>query len=142
MNRRPALVPELMVTDLAASLAFWCGPCGFRVLFDRPEEGFACIERDGSRLMLDELPKGRAHRWEVAPAERPFGRHVHFEIAVEEAALILAALEAARWPLFMAPETKTYRVGGEGVTVRQFLAQDPDGYLLRFSQRLDGAPDR
>ncbi len=64
MSRRPALVPELMVPDLAASLAFWCGPCGFRVLYDRMEEGFACIERGGSRVMLDALPKGRAHRWE------------------------------------------------------------------------------
>ena len=141
MNPRPALVPELMVTDLAASLAFWCGPCGFRVLYDRPEEGFACVERGGSRLMLDELPKGRAHRWEVASTERPFGRHVNFDIAVERVAPILAALEAARWPLFMAPETKTHRVGGTGVTVRQFLVQDPDGYLLRFSQKLDGAAD-
>jgi catechol 2,3-dioxygenase-like lactoylglutathione lyase family enzyme len=139
LNRRPALVPELMVTDLAASLAFWCGPCGFRVLYDRPEEGFACVERDGSWLMLDELPEGRAHRWEVAPTGRPFGRHVNFEIAVESVEPILAALGAARWPLFMAPETKTYRVGGAGATVRQFLVQDPDGYLLRFSQRLDGA---
>ncbi len=138
-RRRPALVPELMVTDIAASLAFWCGPCGFRVLFDRPDEGFACIERDGSRVMLDELPKGRAHRWEAAPTEPPFGRHVNFEIAVEDAAPVLAALEAARWPLFMAPETKTYRVGAGSVTVRQFLAQDPDGYLLRFSRRLYGS---
>jgi hypothetical protein len=24
------------------------------------------------------------------------------------------------------------------VVVRQFLVQDPDGYLLRFSQELDG----
>lgn len=136
MNRRPALVPELMVTDCAASLAFWCGPCGFRVLYDRPEEGFACIERDGSRVMLDEL-RGRS-RWEVAPTEPPFGRHVNFEIAVPEVATVLAALDAAHWPLFMAPETKTYRVCGADVTVRQFLVQDPDGYLLRFSQRLDG----
>ena len=138
-RRAPALVPELMVADLAASLAFWCGPCGFRVLYDRPEEGFACLERDGSRLMLDELPKGRPHRWEVAPAEPPFGRHVNFEIAVEDAAPVLLAFEAAGWPLFMAPETQTYRVDDAGVAVRQFLVQDPDGYLLRFSQRLGAA---
>jgi hypothetical protein len=86
--------------------------------------------------MLDALPKGRAHRWEVAPTEPPFGRHVNFEIAVADVAPVLAALEAARWPLFMAPETKTYRIDGTGVTVRQFLVQDPDGYLLRFSQEL------
>lgn len=138
MPPRPALVPELMVTDIGASIAFWCGPCGFRVLYDRPEDGFACVERDGSRVMLDELPEGRAHRWEAAPAERPFGRHVNFEVAVADLAPVLAALEAAGWPLFTPPETKTYRVGEAGVAVRQFLVQDPDGYLLRFSQRLDG----
>lgn len=139
--RSPALVPELMVTDIAASLAFWCGPCGFRVAFDRPEEGFACLERDGSRLMLDALPQDRPHRWEVAPTTPPFGRHVNFEIAVDDLAPILAALAAAGHPLFMAPEVKTYRVGESGVTVRQFLVQDPDGYLLRFSQALEGTPD-
>ena len=49
---------------------------------------------------------------------------------------VLAAFAALRWPLFMAPETKTYRVGGAGLEVRQFLVQDPDGYLLRFSQEI------
>ena len=41
----------------------------------------------------------------------------------------------------MAPEVKTYRTGGSSVTVRQFLVQDPDGYLLRFSQALEETPD-
>ncbi len=63
---------------------------------------------------------------------------MNFEIAVDGLDPVLAALAALRWPLFMAPETKTYRVGEAGVTVRQFLVQDPDGYRLRFSQRLDG----
>jgi hypothetical protein len=45
-------------------------------------------------------------------------------------------LASAAWPLFLRPETKTYRVGEGSVTVRQFLVQDPDGYLLRFSERV------
>ncbi|MBK1662890.1 VOC family protein, partial [Paracraurococcus ruber] len=93
----------------------------------------------GARIMLDELPKGRPHRWEVAPTEAPFGRHVNFEIAVDDIAAILRALDAAGWPLFLPPEERTYRVGDTGVTVRQFLVQDPDGYLLRFSERLPDA---
>lgn len=134
--RKPVVVPELCVTNCAESLAFWCGPCGFRVAYDRPEEGFACIERGGSRIMLDELPYGGPQRWEVAPTERPFGRHVNFEIEVESLAVVLEALAVAGRPLFMAPETKTYRVGEGTLTVRQFLVQDPDGYLLRFSETL------
>ena len=132
------LVPELSVRDLAASLAFWCGPFGFAVVFDRPEQGFACIQRGTARVMLDQLGTGRD--WVTAPLEQPLGRGINLEIAVEDIAPILAALAAAGWPLFLDPEDKTYRVGDVSVTVRQFLVQDPDGYLLRFSERIgDGA---
>jgi catechol 2,3-dioxygenase-like lactoylglutathione lyase family enzyme len=34
-------VPELLITDLAASLNFWVTLCGFEILYDRPKEGFA-----------------------------------------------------------------------------------------------------
>ena len=132
------LVPELSVRDLAASLVFWCGPCGFAVVFDRPEQGFACIQRGTARVMLDQLGTGRD--WVTAPLEPPLGRGINLEIAVEDIAPILAALVAAGWPLFLGPEEKTYRVGEVSVTVRQFLVQDPDGYLLRFSEGIgDGA---
>jgi hypothetical protein len=36
----------------------------------------------------------------------------------------------------MAPEEKWYRTGARETGVRQFLVQDPDGYLLRLQQRL------
>jgi len=35
------LVPEFLVTDIEKSLRFWRDLCGFTVLFDRPDEGFA-----------------------------------------------------------------------------------------------------
>lgn len=131
---RPTLVPELAVADCAASLAFWCGLCGFAVLYDRPEEGFAKIGRDGAEVMLDQI--GLSRDWVTAPLERPLGRGINLEIAVADLAPLLEALAAAGWPLFLPPEEKRYRVGGGGVTVRQFLVQDPDDYLLRFSQVL------
>lgn len=129
---RPTLVPELEVTDCAASLAFWCGLCGFTLLYDRPEEGFAKIGREGAQVMLDQIGIGRD--WTTGPLERPLGRGINLEIAVSDLVPILDALAAAEWPLFLAPEEKRYRVGAGGVTVRQFLVQDPDGYLLRFQQ--------
>lgn len=131
---RPALVPELLVRDLAASLGFWRDLCGFAVLYDRPEEGFACIEREGARIMLDRL--GATRDWVAAPLEPPFGRGMNLEIAVASLAPLLAALEAAGWPFFLPPEEKAYRVGEALVRVRQFIVQDPDGYLVRFSERV------
>lgn len=41
--RGPGLVPELLVETLEDSLDFWCRICGFQVVYDRPEEGFASI---------------------------------------------------------------------------------------------------
>ena len=37
----PALTPELLVSDLPGSLAFYLQTLGFRLLFERPEAGFA-----------------------------------------------------------------------------------------------------
>jgi catechol 2,3-dioxygenase-like lactoylglutathione lyase family enzyme len=135
MNR-PALVPELGVTDITASLRFWRDICGFAVLYDRPEDGFACIERDGARIMLDRL--GSTRDWVAAPLEYPFGRGMNLEIAVASVQPLLDACAAAGWRLFLPPEEKSYRVGAGAVQVRQFIVQDPDGYLVRFSERLAG----
>lgn len=102
--RRPALVPELAVTDLAASLRFWCGIAGFAVLHDRPEDGFARIERDGARLMLD--TRGMTRDWLAAPLERPFGRGMTIEIALPDIAPVQDRATAAGRPLFLPPEVK------------------------------------
>ncbi|MCK0198402.1 VOC family protein [Ancylobacter sp. 6x-1] len=133
-----ALVPELLVRDLAASLAFWRDLCGFSIAFARPEDGFAYIEREGAQLMLEEIGEGR--QWRTGPLEPPFGRGLNVMIGVSTLDPILAALAHASLPLYMAPEEKWYRVGERETGVRQFLVQDPDGYLIRFSRSLGMRP--
>ncbi|MFO1028900.1 MAG: VOC family protein [Acetobacteraceae bacterium] len=128
------LVPELLVNDVNASLRFWRDLCGFRVAFDRLYEGFAYLDLDGAQVMLEE--RGRNRNWIVGPMETPFGRGVNFQIVVGTLEPILASLGAANWPLFMKPEEKWYRTGDVESGVHQFLVQDPDGYLIRFSAGL------
>ena len=54
---------------------------------------------------------------------------------------ILTALEEVRWPLFRAPKQSWYRIGAdEERDTREFLVQDPDGYLVRLSQTSANAP--
>ena len=48
------LVPELDVTALDTSLRFYAEVLEFRVLFERPAERFAYLERDGVELMIQE----------------------------------------------------------------------------------------
>ncbi len=139
---RPALVPELYVTALPASLAFWRDLLGFRVLYDRPEQGFAAIEREGIEFMLEEYETGPSERcWDTGQREKPYGRGINFEMTVSDIAPLLERLERAQWPIFFGPEERWYRIGSaEETGVRQFLVQDPDGYLLRLSQSLGQRP--
>ena len=132
------LVPELLVTNVNESLHFWRDLCGFRVAFDRLYEGFAYLDLDGAQIMLEE--RGRSRNWVTGPLATPLGRGINFQISVASIQPILQALEKARWPLFMAPEQKWYRTGIVESGVNQFLVQDPDGYLIRFSAPMGERP--
>ena len=50
-----ALVPELTVLDLAASVRFWCAVLGFEIAYQRAENGFVYLERGGAQVMLEHL---------------------------------------------------------------------------------------
>ena len=130
----PSLVPELLITDLATSLEFWVGLCGFEVRYGRAEEGFAYVQLGSAHVMLDQIGVGRD--WVSDTLERPLGRGVNFEITIPSITTLVDRLAASGWPLFMEPETKRYQKGDMSVGVRQFLVQDPDGYLLRFASPL------
>lgn len=119
-------MPELLVTDLAASLRFWCGACGFAVLYDRPEEGFARLHRDGAQVMLEAVTAPGRH-WVTAPLVAPLGRGLHFQIEIAAPEPILDALAARAWPLWLAPEENLARAGGEVVPRRQGRARPAPG---------------
>lgn len=128
------LTPELSLRDFAISLKFYTQVLGFTVRYQRPEEGFAFLELGDARLMIDQLRLGRD--WQTAPLEYPWGRGVNFQIMVSELDPLLERLHLAATPLFADVEEKWYRKNQLEVGQRQFLVQDPDGYLLRFAQDL------
>jgi len=127
------LVPELVCSDLAASLAFYVGLLGFRVLYDRPEDGFAYLDREGAELMLEQRC---AESWLTGAMAAPFGRGINLQIEVAEVAALRERIGAAGTAVFREIEDAWYRAGDAYVGNRQFLVQDPDGYLLRFFQDL------
>lgn len=131
-----ALVPELDVSDLTTSLRFWCGLLGFEVAYDRPLAGFAYLVRGPIQIMLCQYNGN----WKVGDLTAPFGRGINFQMKVSTLDPILEALEAAQWPLFKAPCEAWYRVGDREGGQREFLVQDPDGYLLRFAQNMGSRP--
>ena len=128
------LTPELSVRDFASSLEFYTRVLGFTVRYERQEEGFAFLEIGEATLMIDQLGLGRD--WQTAPLEYPLGRGVNFQIMVGDLDPLLERLRRAKIALFADVEEKWYRKDQLEVGNRQFLVQDPDGYLLRFAQDL------
>ena len=129
-----SLTPELSVRDFASSLEFYTRVLGFTVRYERPEEGFAFLELGAATLMIDELGQGRD--WQTALLEYPLGRGVNFQIMTGDLEPLLERLNRAGIALFTDVEEKWYRKNQLEVGNRQFLVQDPDGYLLRFAQDL------
>ncbi len=136
----PRLVPELDVSDLDASLAFYCDLCGFEVLWERPEEAFAYLDLGGAQLMLQQAD-GPGRRFRTAELEPPFGRGMNLQIQVDDVDDLHARVTDAGHRLVVALEDRYYRVGDVETGNRQFVVADPDGYLLRFFTDL-GARDR
>lgn len=135
---RARMVPELMVKDLARSRQFWIDLCGFEVVYRREEEGFVFLDREGAQFMLEEVRGDDG--WITAPLEAPLGRGVNFEIKVKSIDALSRTLRDAAWPFYREPEERWYRSGEVEIGVQQFLVQDPDGYLLRFSAWIGNRP--
>ena len=138
MTCEPGLVPELSVTDYEASRHFWCDLVGFSLRYERPEEGFGYLVLGNAHLMLDQINQGRT--WATGALEPPLGRGINLEVQVENLDTALWRIKKAGWPIFVAPEEEWYRAGDVEIGVRQFLVQDPDGYLLRLQQEIGERP--
>ena len=126
------LVPELMVPNHAASRDFYVRIIGFQVRYERPAEKFCYLDLGGAELMIEE----ETDFWATAPRERPYGRGINLQIEVDAIDPILARLKDANVALFRPVEEAWYRAGESYSGNRQFLVQDPDGYLLRIFEDL------
>ena len=126
------LVPELLVSNHAVSRDFYVRIIGFEVRYERVAEKFVYLDLGGAELMIEEETDVSP----AAPRERPYGRGASLQIMVDALAPILARLQQEGIPLFRAVEDAWYRANDHYRGNRQFLVQDPDGYLLRFFEDL------
>lgn len=135
MFARSKLVPELMVSDIRKSLHFWTVLVGIPIAYERPDVGFAYLDLNGAQLMLEQYDPGEG-QWLSGALQAPFGRGINFQITVESVEPVLRRLAEVQWPLFRACADTWYRAGEVEVGQREFLLQDPDGYLVRLVESL------
>jgi len=134
----PRVIPELICSDLDASLAFY-GLLGFTIRYQRPEERFVYLTRDGAALMLEQ-PHTHARLYPHAELAQPYGRGMNLSIDVDDVEKVHAAVTRAGYELFLHLEERWYDRREDAIGVRQFVVQDPDGYLMRLTQDIGTRP--
>ncbi len=129
--------PELHVTDIDQSLAFWTEVVGFTVAYARVSEKFAYLEHaHGAQMMLCQ----RNGKWETGPMQPPFGQGVMFQLEVDDLDGVLATIKAKGITPY-SPLREVWRktgnvMGGQ----REIFLQDPDGYLIMIEQGMGDRP--
>ena len=126
-------IPELSVTNLENSLNFY-KIAGFKVKYDRPENKFAFICLGEIQFMLQEI--SNTDKWDVAPLSYPFGNGINFQLEVENLDEIYISFKNSDYKITFDIEENWYRQDSKLLGNKEFLIQDPDGYLLRFSEDL------
>ena len=126
-------IPELSVTNLENSLNFY-KTAGFKIEYDRPENKFAFISLGEIQFMLQEISD--TDKWDVAPLSYPFGNGINFQLEVENTDEIYNSFKNSNYKITFDIEENWYRQDNRLLGNKEFLIQDPDGYLLRFSEDL------
>lgn len=126
-------IPELSVTNLENSLNFY-KTAGFIIEYDRPEDKFAFISFGNIQFMLQELSNN--DKWNVGELKYPFGNGINFQLEVEDVGKIYSNFKNNDYTITFDIEENWYRQDDKVLGNKEFLIQDPDGYLLRFMEDL------
>ena len=130
------LTPELYCSNINISLKFYLETLGFNIQYQRKEDKFAMLERQGARIMLEEITSNN-RIWLAEKLEFPFGRGINLEIRTLNIDKLYDSVQKSGAKIFLPIEERHYRINEHSVINRQFIVLDPDGYLLRFSENIN-----
>lgn len=98
----------------------------------RPENGFAYLALGQVQIMIEQTNGF----WSTGELKKPYGRGINFQILVADVERLYERVIGHGIVIFADLETSWYRIGERERGQREFLIQDPDGYLLRFSEHV------
>ena len=74
--------------------------------------------------------------WLTGDMTAPFGRGVNFQMELPSLNGVLERSKLNQTELYRDVQESWYDIGEKLSGQREFLVQDPDGYLLRFTQHI------
>ena len=100
-----SLIPELTVSDIEISKKFYLEILEFKLEYERVEDLFIFISKEG----------------------------INFEMNIEDVESLYNRIIKLGIKPFRELKKNIYKCNGEDICQNEFLIQDPDGYLLRFT---------
>ena len=123
-----SLISELSVTDIEKSKEFYLN-LGFKVMYERKEDKFCFLYLEDNQIMIEEIN----NNWNVGEMKYPFGNGINISMTVSDIDSFYESIISKKIVLFRKIKTSKYRVDDIIYEDKEFLLQDPDGYLLRFN---------
>lgn len=123
-----SLIPELSVSNIEMSKKFYLA-LGFQIKYERKEDKFCFLELEENQIMIEEIN----NNWNTGTLEYPFGRGINISMTVTDVSALYNNLQKQQIKIFRELKTDEYRVEDIIYKDQEFLIQDPDGYLLRFT---------
>ena len=123
-----SLIPELSVSNIELSKKFYLD-LGFEVKYERKENKFCFLQLEKNQIMIEE----QNDNWNTGKMEYPYGRGINISMVVSNVENMYTKLKEKNIEFFKKLEIHDYRINDEISFDKEFLIQDPDGYLLRFN---------
>lgn len=116
------IAPQFLVDDLDRAIAYYCDKLGFELDF-KYQSFYAAVTRDGFAIHLKHAPKPPTDR-----EHRKQNEHLDAYISVSGIRVLFSELEMRGAQVIKPLEQRPW-------ACLDFYVQDPDGYILCFSER-------
>ena len=123
------MIPELSVFDIERTKKFY-RELGFKIEYERTEDKFVFMSFQDSQFMFEQI---HDDRWNIGELVYPLGRGINFSIAVDNIEELYKLVNHLNIELYRELTRNIYQVNGIEEMQIEFLIQDPNGYLLRFT---------
>lgn len=123
-----SLIPELSVSSINISKDFYL-KLGFKIVYERLEDKFVFLALENNQIMLEEINDN----WNTGKLEYPYGRGINISMSISNVEEFYHSLIAKNILIFKPLMVNKYQVNELTYEDKEFLLQDPDGYLLRFN---------
>ena len=123
------LIPELSVFDILQTKKIY-KELGFKIEYERQKEKFIFMSFQDSQFMFEQI---HDDGWNTGELSYPLGRGINFSIGVEDVEELYKLVKTLNFEIYRELTRNTYQVNGTEETQIEFLIQDPNGYLLRFT---------